>query len=434
MARNNSFGATITNKPNRGDNVLGVIPNKRPTNPDRPQSVPGVSLGDTTSAPTIGATKPSTGLPVGSQIGWFAPPNAPVVGGVVETPKEENPYLQYLEEFESQMNSMADAYRQQLAKMYGEQAGIINDQYDKSANTAYIQYKQNQRDLPESLSSAGITGGATESANIKLQSAYGNNLAENESDRNNDLFSAKQGYDEAGADYQRQLNSQLASAYQQAHQMAAAWEDEQREKKEAAWKEEAAKAEQKALAERNNSIRREELALNRKGKITQNWYDETGRYRWQVIGTNKAEAKKQAAANQALLEQSMALADQGYNVGIKDGAIYTSSKKKLTSNYGGYGGSGGSGGSKSTLPDVGEGDGGGNTGNKKKTKLKLNLAKVNKYLNKYGGTILSDPHSVVKDLDKQLKSGELTEREADYIYGKIPTVNPKKGKRKKKNK
>ena len=431
MARNNSFGATITNKPNRGDNVLGVIPNKRPTNPDRPQSVPGVSLGDTTSAPTIGATKPSTGLPVGSQIGWFAPPNAPVVGGVVETPKEENPYLQYLEEFESQMNSMADAYRQQLAKMYGEQAGIINDQYDKSANNAYILYRQNQRDLPESLSSAGITGGATESANIKLQSAYGNNLAENESDRNNDLFSAKQGYDEAGADYQRQLNSQLASAYQQAHQMAAAWEDEQRAKKEATWKEEAAKAEQKALAKWNNNNRRDELALNRKGKITESWYDETGRYRWQVIGTNKAEAKKQAAANQALLEQSMALADQGYNVGIKDGAIYTSSKKKMTSNYGG---SGGSGGSKSTLPDVGEGDGGGNTGNKKKTKLKLNLAKVNEYLNVYGSKMLRDPHSVVQDLDKKLKSGELTEREADYIYGKIPTVNPKKGKRKKKNK
>lgn len=336
MARNNSFGATITNKPNRGDNVLGTVPGKRPTNPNRPQGLPEGSLGDTSSAPTVGGTI------MGGSFGTvkpIVPPNAPVIGGVVETPKEDNPYLQYLEEFENQMNSMADAYRQQLAKMYGEQAGIINDQYDKSANNAYILYKQNQRDLPESLSSAGITGGATESANIKLQSAYGNNLAENESDRNNDLFSAKQGYDEAGADYQRQLNSQLSNAYQQAHQMAAAWEDEQREKKEAAWKEEAAKAEQKALAENNNKRRFAELKRNKDGKITQNWYDENGVYHWKVISTNKQEAKKQAAANQALLEQSMALADQGYNVGIKDGAIYTSSKKKLTgSSYGGSSG------------------------------------------------------------------------------------------------
>lgn len=57
---------------------------------------------------------------------------------------------------------------------------------------AYINNIQNQRQVAQNLATAGIRGGATESANVKLATAYGNNRASINSDLAGQLSSINQ--------------------------------------------------------------------------------------------------------------------------------------------------------------------------------------------------------------------------------------------------
>ena len=108
-------------------------------------------------------------------------------------------------------------------------------------------------------------------------------------------------------------------------------------------------------------------------------------------------------------------------------------KKKLTSSSGGsggsnrkYGGSSGGGGS-SSLPDVTNKSNGGNN----KSKPKINYSQAMSYFNQNIAKILGDPDSVVKDLNKKVKSGKMNEITSDYIMTKFPRKKTK-GNRKKK--
>lgn len=244
-----------------------------------------------------------------------------------EEVQEQNPYDEIYAAYESMMKANAAAQKAELDRLYSEMISTANQGYDKSANNAYINYRQGQKALPEQLSQYGITGGASESANLKLQAAYGSNLAENEYERNNSLSNIRQSQIQQYSDVNSALNSSLAAAYQQNALQAAAWEQEQKEKAEAKAKEEAAKAEQAALAATNTKRRMAELERNKNGKITENWVDETGIYHWKVVGSNTTLAKQQAAQNQANLNLSMQLADAGYSVTLKDGAPFVTSKK-----------------------------------------------------------------------------------------------------------
>ena len=57
---------------------------------------------------------------------------------------------------------------------------------------AYINNIQNQKQVAQNLATAGIRGGATESANVKLATAYGNNRASINSDLAGQLSSINQ--------------------------------------------------------------------------------------------------------------------------------------------------------------------------------------------------------------------------------------------------
>lgn len=123
--------------------------------------------------------------------GWYVPSsstNKPVVEEVEEV-EEINPY-------EEKYNQLQEAYRKQeellreqnrlaveqgVNRLEAQKSGIKQSAED-NARQAYIMHMQSKKALPQQLASQGITGGATETANLGLQTTYQNNV--NEINRN----------------------------------------------------------------------------------------------------------------------------------------------------------------------------------------------------------------------------------------------------------
>lgn len=96
---------------------------------------------------------------------------------------EENPYEDAMADIQSKYDQIAQQQKEAnaLAVKQGterleSQKDSINKSYDDSARQAYIASMQSKKNLPQQLAANGITGGATETANLKLQTNYENNL------------------------------------------------------------------------------------------------------------------------------------------------------------------------------------------------------------------------------------------------------------------
>lgn len=334
-------------------------------------------------------------------------------------PKENDPYLEGQAAYEKMLQSNAAALKAELEKVYGEMIGGINTGYDRSANNAYVQYRQGQKALPEQLSQYGLNGGASESANLKLQAAYGTNLANNEYNRNSALSDVRQDKISRYADIDANTNSAIAEAYLQNMNNSIAWKQDQQDRADVKAKEAEAKALQKEVDNWNNKVMANVLKRTAQGYEVETWTESNGKLHYRIVGNNKKAAKAQYEAAQALLNQSMALADAGYSVSLKDGGLITTSKKNLTSGNSSGGGSG-SGSSRGLAPAKNTK----NTSNKGKTKKAddLNYGKVLLYTKTNASKMISDPYSVVKDLKSKIKSGYFTEAEANAVYAKMPSL------------
>lgn len=96
---------------------------------------------------------------------------------------EYNPYADQMEYYKKAYEDLEAQIREQnrLAVEQGTnrlnaQKSNINQAADENARQAYVQYMQSQKALPQQLASQGVSGGATETANIGLQTAYQNNV------------------------------------------------------------------------------------------------------------------------------------------------------------------------------------------------------------------------------------------------------------------
>ena len=103
----------------------------------------------------------------------------------------DDDYMKYIE---NRYNNVNDAYAQaqrlavqQGVNRFNAQKDSLNQAYDNNLRQAYIQYMQSQQSLPQQLANQGITGGATETANMGLQTAYQNNLNDLNNQRQNAL-------------------------------------------------------------------------------------------------------------------------------------------------------------------------------------------------------------------------------------------------------
>lgn len=112
------------------------------------------------------------------RVGYTLIPKSPAVPANVN-----NPYATLLEKNSSQYDSLLKKYEDLInanvnraAVNLEAQKGTINQSADEMARQAYILNRQNVKSLPQQLASRGMTGGATETAKLGLQTNYENNL------------------------------------------------------------------------------------------------------------------------------------------------------------------------------------------------------------------------------------------------------------------
>ena len=128
---------------------------------------------------TIEAYKAKYGVTGGSSNNSYSPNY-----GQISTEKiEANPYEEAYKESQRRLEEMEAQIREQnrLAVEQGTnrlnaQKSNINQAADENARQAYVQYMQSQKALPQQLASQGVSGGATETANLGIQTAYQNNV------------------------------------------------------------------------------------------------------------------------------------------------------------------------------------------------------------------------------------------------------------------
>lgn len=165
---------------------------------------------------------------------------------------------------------------------------LTNRQYDTNARNYYTQYRLNENKLPERLSNLGVTGGASETAQLALMNNYSGNLYNNETARANALNSGNMQYDQLVAENSKELANQLASTYLNLAKEAQSNKTAQADKEyERAWNEEARKY------ERYQTMKESTLAFcNMVGR-----YDNMLGYGWTQAMVDKANKAAQEAKN-----------------------------------------------------------------------------------------------------------------------------------------
>ena len=215
--------------------------------------------------------------------------------------KEEaynNGYNYAMGNVESVVQSALAPYQQMYANMQAQQNASlqnanrlnqdqINSAYDNSAREYYRLYKTQQKQLPENLSRLGVTGGASESSQLKLLNSYSDNLYKNESARNIELAGINADYNNQIAENSINAANNMANSYLQLAQQQLSYkrQDEQAEKEAQAQAQ--AAAEKASLSSRNNKVRENEAARQRQGYTTTHWTDSDGYYHYQITGKKK---------------------------------------------------------------------------------------------------------------------------------------------------
>ena len=136
-----------------------------------------VKGGDPDAGLTIDEYKAKYGVSGGSSNSYK--PNYGDMGDELEY----NPYADQMdyykkayEDLEAQIREQNRLAVEQGTNRLNAQKTNINQAADENARQAYVQYMQSQKALPQQLASQGVSGGATETANLGLQTAYQNNV------------------------------------------------------------------------------------------------------------------------------------------------------------------------------------------------------------------------------------------------------------------
>ena len=254
--------------------------------------------------------------------------------------KEEaynNGYNYAMGNVESVVQSALAPYQQMYANMQAQQNAAlqnanrlnqdqINSAYDNSAREYYRLYKTQQKQLPETLSRLGVTGGASESSQLKLLNSYSDNLYKNESARNNQLAGVNADYNNQIAENSINAANTMANSYLQLAQQQLAYkrQDEQAEKEAKA--EAQAAAEKSSLVSRNNKVRENEAARQRQGYTTTHWTDSDGYYHYQITGKKKTSSSGSSSKKKASVTYS-----GGSNSGSNSNNTVNTTKKSDTS-------------------------------------------------------------------------------------------------------
>ena len=232
--------------------------------------------------------------------------------------KEEaynNGYNYAMGNVESVVQSALAPYQQMYANMQAQQNAAlqnanrlnqdqINSAYDNSAREYYRLYKTQQKQLPENLSRLGVTGGASESSQLKLLNSYSDNLYKNESARNNQLAGINADYNNQIAENSINAANTMANSYLQLAQQQLSYKRQNEQAEEEAKAEAQAAAEKSSLVSRNNKVRENEAARQRQGYTTTHWTDSDGYYHYQITGKKKTSSSGSSSKKKASVTYS----------------------------------------------------------------------------------------------------------------------------------
>ena len=90
--------------------------------------------------------------------------------------EQDNYYKKAYEDLESQIREQNRLAVEQGTNRLNAQKSNINRAADENARQAYVQFMQSQKALPQQLAVQGPSGGATETAQLGLQTNYQNNV------------------------------------------------------------------------------------------------------------------------------------------------------------------------------------------------------------------------------------------------------------------
>ena len=206
-----------------------------------------------------------------------------------------------IQQMYANMQSQQNAALQNANKLNQEQ---INSAYDNSAREYYRLYKTQQKQLPENLSRLGVTGGASESSQLKLLNSYSDNLYKNESARNNQLAGVNADYNNQIAENSINAANTMANSYLQLAQQQLAYKRQDEQAEEEAKAEAQAAAEKSSLVSRNNKVRENEAARQRQGYTTTHWTDSDGYYHYQITGKKKTSSSGSSSKKKASVTYS----------------------------------------------------------------------------------------------------------------------------------
>lgn len=135
----------------------------------------------------------------------------------VATPKPAaapvNPYTKYglqtQEQIRQQDTAARNAYAANLRTQANQQIAGNNQQYDKAQNANYVNYMMAQRALPAQMARLGLSGGASESNMLRLQTNYANMRGNTEAQRSAANSSVTQNMNNTLANYNLQQDQLL---------------------------------------------------------------------------------------------------------------------------------------------------------------------------------------------------------------------------------
>jgi hypothetical protein len=99
-----------------------------------------------------------------------------------------------------------------------------NTQYDTAQRGNYINYMQNQRELPEQLAAQGITGGASETSLLRARTNYENNYNNTERSRGADIGAIRSNLADALNTYRMTADQNMNDEIAQNRQLRANYE------------------------------------------------------------------------------------------------------------------------------------------------------------------------------------------------------------------
>lgn len=124
-----------------------------------------------------------------------------------------NPYTQYglltPEQIRQQDTATRTAYATNLRTQANQQIAGNNQQYDKAQNANYVNYMMAQRAMPGQMARLGLSGGASESNMLRLQTNYANMRGNTESQRSAANNSITQNMNNSLANYNLQQDQLL---------------------------------------------------------------------------------------------------------------------------------------------------------------------------------------------------------------------------------